>query len=498
MPYFARPWTRESRPRPAPARFAPSALESLEQRTMLSATGASPATHGAEISTTTELQQFLTTAVTGARVVFGATVENSLTGAQITSGKLSFVVESPKKTVLEDVSVAKQGATYIATTDLTDIANYKIRAQYTPTSPKIAASVSAPVTVKVIPVPLNVPTVTALTSGARIAESGQYLPLVATVTDAGTGDQVDAGLTEPITGKVAFFTDSPNPIVLGEATVKKDGQATLSSNVLKNVGPYQIVAEFLPYNNYYAESTSAPVAVTISPQTVDAPTATTLQTSSSQIETGEPIGIDVSVQNSNSDLAGGVVTIATVSKHPEVVAQVPVSLFGQQISLTSFKLQKVGTYELDAQYTPNSNRFAASTSSTVTVTITPLTAASYRVTPLVPHGHLGQPKGFTVTAVNGKGQPVSDYTGTVVLSSPTDSWTIFPAKVYASLNTLAPSQASPTLAQFSVTSYNFTPADRGTHTFYAAVTFHKGGAETVKATQANDPKVKGIGTFAIE
>jgi hypothetical protein len=466
---------------------------------MLSGTGAALATSDAKISTTTVVYESLATAVTGSVVSLSATVENATTHAPITSGKVNFIAESPKKTVLGDISLDKEGIAFLATTDLTAIADYNIKAEYTPKNSNISASVSAPVTVKVIPVPLNVPTVTTLVSGASTGEAGQNLPLVATVTDAGTGTQVDAGKVEPITGKVAFFTDSSNPIVLGEATVKPNGQATLESSVLKNPGPYQIVAEFLPFNNYFAESTSTPVAVTISPQTVSAPTVTTLQTSTTSVETGEPLGFSVAVQNANSDLAGGVVSLVTISRRPQVVAEIPVNAFGQQIGVTSFKLQKVGTYQIQAQYTPNSNRFAASKSTPTTVTVTPLTAASFRVTPLVRHGHLGKPIGFTVTAVNSNNQPVTNYTGTVAISSPTDSWTIFPAAVYRALgDTAPPSNLSPGLAQFTLRSYTFTPGDLGSHTFDAAVTFHKGGAETVRVTQANDPKVKGTGSFSIE
>ena len=53
------------------------------------------------------------------------------------------------------------------------------------------------------------------------AEAGQYVPLVATVKDAGTGDAVDAGKVEPMTGTVAFVTDSPDPVVLGEVKLNK-------------------------------------------------------------------------------------------------------------------------------------------------------------------------------------------------------------------------------------------------------------------------------------
>ena len=67
-----------------------------------------------------------------------------MTDAPITSGKVNFVVESPQKFVLGDASVNKNGQASIATDQLTKIANYRVKAEYTPTKPKISASVSAP------------------------------------------------------------------------------------------------------------------------------------------------------------------------------------------------------------------------------------------------------------------------------------------------------------------------------------------------------------------
>ena len=494
MAYFARLWSRDSRRRPASARYV---LEALEGRTMLSGAGASQAAAQANISSMTALTASLNTAVTGTKLIFTATVENSSNDAPVTSGKVHFVVDSPKKIVLGDVNVTNQGEARIASSQLTDIANYRVEAQYIPTKSNISASVSAPTEVKVIPVPLNVPTVTTLTSPATLAEAGQHVPLVATVTDAGTGVDVNAGLVEPITGTVAFVTDSPNPIVLGEAKLNGLGQASISSDLLQNVGVYQIKAEFLPANNYFAESTSAPIPFTITPRTVNAPTVTTLQAVTSTVETGEPFTFNATVQNSNSSLAGGFVKFVTVSPRPVVLGEVPVGAFDQQVSLGTFALKKVGTYQVQATYVPSTNRFAESTSAPVTVTVTPLTAVSFRVTPLVRRGHLAQPVTFTVTALNAHKQPVTNYTGTVTFSSPTDSWTIFPTAVYVSLDTAPPPANSPQLATFANMTYTFTPADHGTHLFVDAATFNKGGAEILKVSQANNTQVSGKATFSI-
>ena len=392
MPYSARLWGRDSRRRPAPARYV---LEALEERTMLSGTGTS--------------------------------LNSSLASS----------------------------------------------------------------------VPLNVPTITTLQSTITSAEAGQNVPLVATVKVAGTGDSVEAGNGKPITGTVAFVTDSPDPVVLGEANLNKYDQAFLSTNLLKIVGSDPITAQFLPANNYYAESTSAPVAVTINAQTVSAPTVTSLQAVTNRVETGETITLNAAVQNANSSLAGGVVEFVTVGPHPVVLGDVAVGTFGQQVSLTTGKLQKVGTYPVEAKYLPNTNRFAASTSPLVTIAVTPLTAASFLVKPVVRHGQLGTLMSFAVTALNEKHQPVTNYTGTVVFTSPTDSWTVFPKSLYAALGLSPPPPLSTGLASFNPQTYTFTPADHGSHTFYAALTFGKGGAEILQVTQANNPKVFGKTTFSI-
>ena len=493
MPYFARLWGRASRHRPAPARFV---LEALEGRTMLSGTGGSLAMSQASLSSMTLLESSLNTAVTGAKISFTASVENAGNDAPITSGKVTFIARSPQKIVLGDVKLNKKGQASITTDQLTKIANYRVEAQYNPSGSNVSASAASPVTVKVIPVPLNVPTVTSLVSGASIAEVGQYVPLVATVKDAGTGVDVNAGLVEPITGSVAFLTDSPDPVVLGEVKLK-DGQASLSTSMLENVGTSQIIAEFLPANNYFAESTSAATPVSITPKSVAAPTVTSLQAVTTRVETGEAITLNATVQNSNSSLPDGVVKFVTVARHPVVLGEVTIGTFGQQVSITTAALEKVGTYQVEAEYSPNTNRFAESTSAPITVAVTPLTAAAFQITPAVRHGHLGKPTSFTVTALNAAKQPLTNYTGTVVLSSPTDSWTFFPPSEYKLLKTSAPSNLSPGLAVFTPQSYTFTPADQGTHTFIAAATFGKAGAEKLMVAQGNDPKVVGKTTIAI-
>jgi hypothetical protein len=495
MSYLARLLCRNSPRRPAPARYH---VESLEERNMLSATAASLAATQANVSSVTVLTTSLNTVVTGAKVFLSASVENSSTDAPITSGKVDFVVVSPSRIDLGTVNVSKQGQATIPTHELTRIANYEVVAKYTPTNPHIAASAAAPVTVKVIPLPIDVPTSLTLSAPVTKTETGQGVPLLATVKDAGTGDQIDAGDVQTIKGKVEFYTNSADPIVLGTIPVNKKDFSSILTKKITAVGPYQVEAKFLPSNKDFTASSAAPLSLAITPTTLNAPTSTTVQAPVSIVETGEPITLNATVENSDSSLPDGVVEFATLGPHHVVLNTVPVTTFGEPVSYTTSFLQKVGIYHIQAKYLPNTNRFAESFSVPITVAITPLTAASFRVKPLVSHGQLNKPASFEVTAVNVHGQPVTNYTGTVVLTSPTDSWTTFPASVYASLHISAPPPQSTGLAQFAPQSYTFTAADQGSHTFFGAVTFGKAGAETVKVTQANDPKVIGRATFAIE
>ena len=71
------------------------------------------------------------------------------------------------------------------------------------------------------------PTVLTLQSVAKSAETGQSVPLVATVNAAGTARQVKAAQSETITGTVEFFIDSPHPIILGKVALNTTNQSSI-------------------------------------------------------------------------------------------------------------------------------------------------------------------------------------------------------------------------------------------------------------------------------
>ena len=301
----------------------------------------------------------------------------------------------------------------------------------------------------------------------------------------------------PISGIVQIYTDSSHHILLGEAAINppkastnpilpaiesifglSNQQSTASgktriatlTNKLKDLGSYRLVARFMPTNADFTASTSAPLTVTITPRTQNAPTVTSLQASTNSLETGEGVTLSATVQNANSSLAGGTVELTTVSPHSIVLGKAAVNAFDQPVSFTNNQLQKAGNYRIQAVYQPNTNRFARSTSAPITITVTPLTTASFRVTPVVPDGQPGEPLSFQVTALDAQGQPLTNYTGTVAITSPTDSRTNYPASVYASLKIAEPPADAPGFAKFTPQSYTFTPADQGSHIFVNAVT----------------------------
>jgi hypothetical protein len=494
---------------------------------MLSGAGASGAASGALITSYTFLNTTLPTAVTGAEVSFNAVVINLANNDTLSSGKVEFVATGgPRPIVLGTDNVDSQGVANFTTNLLTKLTTYNVEAKYIPPNSRITAS-SASVGVNVIPQPLRVPTSVVLQTSAPRAQSGQNVPLVATVQNAGTGNQIHTGSVEPISGVLTFYAKLPHPIVLGQVNFDQSKTTTssssitaalqsifglsneqsvkvgqsggyISTNKLTAVGTYQIMARFVPNNDDYTASTSAIATVKISPATRNAPTETFLQTPTSNVESGEDITLDVTVHNASSSLAGGIVKLITVGPHPVVLGSVSVGAFDQQITFTTTGLQKPGSYQVRALYLPKSNRFGPSLSAPVTITVTPLTAASFRVRPVVGFGQVKEPLSFTVTALDVHGQRLTNYSGTVVINSPTDSPLNLSAATYTALHIAPPSPDAPGLAQVNPGSYTFTTADQGSHTFLDGVTYGKAGPESLQVIQANNNKVRGRTTFAIE
>jgi hypothetical protein len=228
------------------------------------------------------------------------------------------------------------------------------------------------------------------------------------------------------------------------------------------------------------------------------PTSTVLLASLTTIETSQLITFTANVENSNQKIpiTSGRVKFVVEAPKPRVLAEVSLNKRGEA-GVTTDKLRKLGPQVIEAVYVPTGTRIARSVSNPIAIMVTPLTATSFLVRPDMVRGHLGQPLSFTVTALNSRKQPMTNYTGTIVFSSPTDSWTTFHPAVYASLGVTPPPPQSTGLASFRNLTYTFSPADHGIHHFTGGVTFNKGGAEILKVAQANNAKVFGKTTFAI-
>jgi hypothetical protein len=169
----------------------------------------------------------------------------------------------------------------------------------------------------------------------------------------------------------------------------------------------------------------------------------------------------------------GRVRFSVVSPTPETLGAAHPNRIGQA-TLTTSKLALGETYEVMAQYFSPHGRYATS-SAELDFTVGEVLATRLLITAPRYFGSPGTPITFSVTALDRAGQVVTDYTGTINLSSSTDH-----------------------SATFVPRTYTFTTADQGTHEFADGVTFHKGGAELVKVDQVSNTRVGGSQRFGIQ
>jgi len=247
-----------------------------------------------------------------------------------------------------------------------------------------------------------------------------------------------------------------------------------------------------------ASLATARTAIMASSRVAEIPTETVLQSSNDTAGPGQAISFIATVTDANTGrpVSGGRVEFFVESPTRQLLSKVNLSKKGVA-ALTTTKIRHLGTNVVVADFIPATHRPAGSESAPVAVSVNPLAVTSFLVVPNDPVGHAGQALTFTVTALDAERQPATDYTGTVLVTSPTDSNTVFPPRIYVALKLQAPPAVTVGLATFQNQVYTFTPADHGTHTFVNGVTFNKGGAETVKVQQKNNSTIRGIGRFAI-
>ena len=242
--------------------------------------------------------------------------------------------------MLGNVKVNKQGQASITTTDLTGTDYYRIERELHARHLQRVREFGQPRHREGVPVPLNVPTVTTLQSPTTSAEGGQNVPAVnATVKNAvPVSTRSTPARLSRSRGSVAFLTTGPNPSSWAKPRSRTARPSSRRARI-KNTGPTSH-RRVLAGEQLLRRKHVGAIPILINPTTLNAPTVTSLQAVTNTIETGEPIVLNATVQNADSSLANGVVEFVTVANRPIVLGTVPVSLFGQQVSLASFALRK--------------------------------------------------------------------------------------------------------------------------------------------------------------
>lgn len=182
---------------------------------------------------------------------------------------------------------------------------------------------------------------------------------------------------------------------------------------------------------------------------------------------------NVSAPGIGRPVSSGLVRFSVVSPTPESLGVIHPNPRGDAKLKTS-RLNFGATYVIQAKYVSPNGAFASS-STQLDVSVAPSPATHFRITAPRYFGAPGTPITYTVTALDRTGQPVTDYTGTIQFSSPTDKSATYLSKTYT-----------------------FTTADHGRHQFPDGVTFHKGGAEILKVSQVNNTRIVDQQDFGIE
>jgi Bacterial Ig-like domain (group 3)/Right handed beta helix region len=299
--------------------------------------------NSAVVSTTTSLSASTSTITQGALVTFTATVAQS-SGTTIPTGSVSFY----NGTALLGSASLASGVASISTSALPS-GTVSVSAAY---SGAVAfnASSSSIVVVTVNPAPpAAVNTATALTASVAAVTQNSPVTLVATVRQA-------SGTTAP-TGTVTFLNGGT---AIGTGTLTA-GAATLITSSL-SVGTAQITASYSGASSFNP-SASNPVSIVVNPNMVA--TTTSLTTTSGSITQNSSVTLTAKVSpSSGSSVVAGNVTFLSGSS---VIGTAPLS--GGVASLTTTTLP-AGTDALVASY-PGSSLFSASSSSPVSITVSP-------------------------------------------------------------------------------------------------------------------------------
>jgi hypothetical protein len=225
---------------------------------------------------------------------------------------------------------------------------------------------------------------------------------------------------------------------------------------------------------------------------------TTLSVSSTTAEKGQFVPVTATVENARTGapVVKGTVRFVLVAPSYEVLGNTRINKKG----VTNFSkgnLTHLGVNEVQALYLPPSSDHATSRSAPQAVNVVPATVTSFAIVSSKYYANSGKPITFTVTALGPNHKPVTNFIGTIQISSPTDNQTKYSAHFYANLGISAPSPVTTGLADIPVATYTFKPGDHGSHTFTSGITFHKGGAQVLMVTQTDNNSVHGTATYGI-
>jgi ELWxxDGT repeat protein len=315
--------------------------------------------------TATQLTASAQNVTAGQPVVFTATVSADV--GTVDGGSVDF------KDGAADLGAVPLSGNVATLTASFGVGTHDIRAIYLGDA-SFQSSTSSSVTVTASAVTGQVPTSTTETVSATSIAAGGMLTFTATVSASGG----------PVSGGNVDFKDGATD--LGSFAVVA-GTATLTTSSL-GVGTHDVVAVYLGTPTF-AASASSGVSVTVT-STSGTATGTSLQTSATTANPGQPVTLSATVTPSSGTLDGGSVDFKDGQTD---LGSYPVDSSGVATLTTSFA---IGAHQVTAVYTGDAN-FAGSTSSSVTVTVSQQSGTNTTLTASASTVTLGQAVTLTAT-----------------------------------------------------------------------------------------------------
>jgi hypothetical protein len=347
-------------------------LGSVNLGNLIEAWPANSSTTATLIPTSTTVSASSSAPAVNATDTFTITVVAS-SGSTTPSGNLTISIDgSTAATVALAASSTAGTATATYQTSFATTGTHQIIAQFPQSATFASSSGVAQVTVS-----STTTTTTTLATSSATPASGTSVTLTATVSPSAA------------TGTVTFYDGTTT---LGTGTLSS-GIATYTTSTLAT-GAHTITASYAG-NSTYTASTSSSVTVTVGSSSTLTATTTTLATSSATPTSGTSVTLTATV---SPTAATGTVTFY------DGTTTLGTGTLSSGIATYTTSTLATGTHTITASYAGNST-YAASTSSSVTVTVSSSSAGT---------------SGSTTVTIT----PAGGYTGTVTFSASTSSTTL--------------------------------------------------------------------------